>query len=803
MKAGSLNGKFIARPRIDALLYKGIKHKIIFISADIGWGKSTALSQWAKKQAAPVLWVDVGENKLSPSTAVLKQLQETGKCSGIMIFDNFHLLTAENYKEIIKYIEQSPPECRFILLSRSRITQELKPYAETYQLELITEEDLGFGDTEIEELFLNYGYSPDSQTLMKIKEVTGGWGIALNILLYTLKLNGGGFDQELYLQFREELYSYYDRTLFAQLSVKERRVFMLLSLPDEFSEELAVILTGMEYSADIIKNFQKESKSIIRIPPDTYRMNAFLKGYLEHRRNSLLTSQEIQEVYQKIGVWYESARDMAKAYDYYNRIGDYRKILKLLEENSERYLFTENFDELDLFYTAMPEDIILKSPVLCSNMVCLHAIRYRTEETNKWFCRLLSIRNTIPAEAADYRRHLEQRILYTSLILPGTGGSRLLKIFQNMLNLAMPGIPLMQRTSLTGNMPSILRGYKDLSIWGNHIDAIVPLFRPVAESLFQKKAAGAANICMAESFYEKNQLNSSLLEATKGLADAEKCGTPELIFTGYALLANIMAANRQLDTACSIMEKLSERIEASKVTGLISNYRAAMVRFHLLSGKKEQALEWLRTYAPDLKTGFRIFDCYKYLTEARVYLQNENYTQAMELLERLYSFYVDYKRPLDKISGLVLEAIALDRIGEEELSLSRLGEALRTAQLYKYIRSFADEGAACYRLLIKFGKTSGSGVEEKFLKEVTEAAKSFALQYPKYLEENNEVTFRLTKTEKEILQLLEHGMSNSEAAGFLDISIDTVKFHTKNIYSKLAVKNRMQAVIRGKELKIL
>ena len=60
----------------------------------------------------------------------------------------------------------------------------------------------------------------------------------------------------------------------------------------------------------------------------------------------------------------------------------------------------------------------------------------------------------------------------------------------------------------------------------------------------------------------------------------------------------------------------------------------------------------------------------------------------------------------------------------------------------------------------------------------------------------------LTPREVEVLKLIEAGCSNQDIAGQLFISIPTVKRHISNIYGKLGVKSRTQALAIGKELKI-
>jgi LuxR family transcriptional regulator, maltose regulon positive regulatory protein len=61
----------------------------------------------------------------------------------------------------------------------------------------------------------------------------------------------------------------------------------------------------------------------------------------------------------------------------------------------------------------------------------------------------------------------------------------------------------------------------------------------------------------------------------------------------------------------------------------------------------------------------------------------------------------------------------------------------------------------------------------------------------------------LTTREVEVLKLIEAGRSNQDIAGLLVISMPTVKRHISNIYAKLGVESRTQAVAIGKELKIV
>lgn len=61
----------------------------------------------------------------------------------------------------------------------------------------------------------------------------------------------------------------------------------------------------------------------------------------------------------------------------------------------------------------------------------------------------------------------------------------------------------------------------------------------------------------------------------------------------------------------------------------------------------------------------------------------------------------------------------------------------------------------------------------------------------------------ISKRELEVLQLMAKGMSNQEIAGSLFVSLNTIKTHTSNLFVKLDVKRRTQAIEKAKQLKII
>ncbi|WP_199925776.1 LuxR C-terminal-related transcriptional regulator [Paenibacillus bouchesdurhonensis] len=92
-------------------------------------------------------------------------------------------------------------------------------------------------------------------------------------------------------------------------------------------------------------------------------------------------------------------------------------------------------------------------------------------------------------------------------------------------------------------------------------------------------------------------------------------------------------------------------------------------------------------------------------------------------------------------------------------------------------------------------------IYSSMLLEETAAAEDRAPSVPELA--NQSLIESLTKREIEVLTAVAEGLSNKDIAERLGISETTVKTHTSNIYGKLGVKRRGQAVVRAKELNII
>jgi len=175
----------------------------------------------------------------------------------------------------------------------------------------------------------------------------------------------------------------------------------------------------------------------------------------------------------------------------------------------------------------------------------------------------------------------------------------------------------------------------------------------------------------------------------------------------------------------------------------------------------------------------------------------------MGLLERLLQTAEEGGRTGSVIEILVLQALAHEAQGNVPPALVSLERALTLAEPEGYVRIFVDEGPPMAHLLYE---AATRGVAPDYVQRllaafpVSEPEQAHTLS-PKSHEP--EWVEPLSKRELEVLQLIAKGLTNQEIGSRLFLSLNTVKAHTRNIYGKLGVHSRTQAVARARAFGVL
>jgi LuxR family maltose regulon positive regulatory protein len=304
-----------------------------------------------------------------------------------------------------------------------------------------------------------------------------------------------------------------------------------------------------------------------------------------------------------------------------------------------------------------------------------------------------------------------------------------------------------------------------------------------------------------------------------GRADelGESLGLPQNPYRWRVALARLRVADHDYPGALELLDE-AERVFVGDFSPPVHPIHATRARVLLAAGDVAAAGDWVRRHRLGADDDLSYLREYEHLTLARVLLAqhqaaggNELLDRAAGLLERLRDAAEAGGRLGTLIEIEVLRAVACSRAGDEEAALAALGHAVDLAEPDGWVRYFVDAGPALSPLLQALSdRRDGSPVVARLL--AANRAGTVAPPLPVGPAGHQPVgpsvarpvtaslPDPLSDRELEVLRLLASDLDGPGIARQLVVSLNTVRSHTKHIYTKLDVNSRRSAVSRGHQL---
>ena len=240
--------------------------------------------------------------------------------------------------------------------------------------------------------------------------------------------------------------------------------------------------------------------------------------------------------------------------------------------------------------------------------------------------------------------------------------------------------------------------------------------------------------------------------------------------------------------------------------------KALLAELDFRSDQRAKAMHWasekIREENP-VGYNFMIPD----LTAAKILIHHgtdESLQRAEEFLSSLHTYFHLVHNTRFLIEVLSLQALLLDEQGNASAADEKLTEALALAEPGGIIRAFVDLGEGMARILNRLDKDRATSDYAQTLKATFENNASDTEGRTAASESTSQMSTQrallesdLTNREIEILTLLAQRLRNKEIADKLFISPGTVKQHTINLYKKLGVESRREAVAKALSMNLL
>jgi LuxR family maltose regulon positive regulatory protein len=329
--------------------------------------------------------------------------------------------------------------------------------------------------------------------------------------------------------------------------------------------------------------------------------------------------------------------------------------------------------------------------------------------------------------------------------------------------------------------------------------------------------AQGAHFGLSQVNYAWNQLDSA---ASAGEASLRLCRQWVNVNLQAACLSHL-AQIEQARGRFSKAEDYASAAEALIQTRTLSPYwlmaaKTTLARFWLGQGKTEKALSLI--YEPGLmpeafpwdsasQTGIAINEQVPYplqpafLVLAHIYLAQGNPDAVLCICQCLIHEVQTGQRGKTVVELLVLESMAYLSKKEISTALQALEQAIVLTRHEEARRWFLDEGEGMAKLLYQakahqVGGEFAADLLDAFHQSASE--EQIAAQPVKSL-----LVEPLSSREMEVLRVLAEGCSYQDITHRSALSPKTVKRHISNIYAKLGAKNRTQAVVLARSLKLI
>ncbi len=772
-----------------------------------------------------------------------------------LVLDDYHLITAQPIHDGLGFLlDHLPPQLHLVLATRADPPLPLARLRARGQLTELRQSDLRFTTAEAA-AFLNrvMGLNLAPEHVAALESRTEGWIAGLQMASLATQAQVSTQGQEGVAGFIHA-FTGSDRYILDYLveEVLQRQpesvqTFLLQTcilnhltgtLCDAVIDSLLLAEEGPEAGQAMLEQLDRGNLFIVPLDNERrwYRYHRLFADLLRNRLHR--TQPNLAPVlHRRASVWYEQHGLMATAIDHALAAEDIERAADLIEQNAEDTLMRGEAATFLRWVAALPGDQVRARPslgVLHAWMLLLsgqplQAIESRLQDADVGdelaMGRVTALRALIIAFQGQMSRAAE---LFRQALAQLPQEDRFIRDFATwILSISQSSgddgasdyqamDEIFRASQKTGNVMiavMVMCSQAELSARQGQLHQAAVIYRQALELTTgaqgqRRPIAGQALIGLGELYREWNDLDAATRYLTEGIQltnQWSEVGSLE----AYITLARVRQAQGDLDGAWEATRKAQELAAKFDITE-IDDLVVALFRAWLwiAQGDLEAARRWaeereLYQYIDtplqeerQSPTEHRLRK-YELVVLARLLIAQGRLDETLTLLEPLLSIAERRNRPGMMIEITLLQALAFQAQGNIDRAMVPLERALSLAEAEGYVRIFVDEGEPLARLLYLAAER---GIAPEYAGRLLAA---FPTLEPAAREPHAEMVEPLSERELDVLRLIAEGLSNQEIAQRLVVSLRTVKWHAGNIYGKLGVKNRTQAVARARMLNLL
>lgn len=821
------------------------------IEADIGQG---VLSLLQSSQPPPT---EIVLTSLINEIAVIRE-------KIIFVLDDYHLIESEPvHQALVFLLENLPPQIHLVIATRQDPSLPLGRLRAQNQITELRAADLRFSSTEAAE-FLNQvmGLDLSAQDIADMETRTEGWIAGLQLAAISMQ---GRTDHQTFIKSftggHRLVLDFLIEEVMEQQPEDIQDFLMQTAILDRLTGPLCDALTGQDNGQKILEMLDRANLFIVHLDEERrwYRYHHLFAELLRQKLRQKHV-EEIDNLHRKASFWFEQEDDIDNSIEHALLANDFERAADIIQETIDSFWRRGEHRNLERWLNLLPEEELFARPD-----ICIYFARYKCNIGR--FDDAQNILNiTEKAVNNDHREAVEnkgqkqdsKKIAEKNKLLGRISATRgVLASFQGdvkgMLQFSSEALDLLPMSDLTwrnltgvilgnahgfnGNMAAAYdarykamqaceaAGDQYLTIM-SHLEIAITLraqgrlkdtievcqlqMLVAREKKLQKtRIVGWLLAVWGETLAEVNDLDEGIQRAREGFLIAEESGDLPIIGWSLFCLIRVLFSRGDLKEAEEIIKRIErESLNLQYPAWILSQLAAWQARIDLAHNKIEEASNWVNNHALDPDMGMKptheihFFLLSEYVVAARTLIGQCRWDDAGKLLEHLLVTAEDGCRTSKTIEILILLSLTYQALEKTDQAQVELKKALTIAKPEGFIRTFVDEGPPMAKLLYEALQ------RDIYPEYVQRLLAAFPVNEPEEVSQKGQadqpgLIEPLSEREIEVLELLAKGHTNQEVAQKLYLSPHTIKTHTRNIYSKLGVNNRTQAVDKARTLGII
>ena len=772
----------------------------------------------------------------------------------IVVLDDYHVIGASEVHETVTFLlDHLPDQLHLVMATRSDPPMPLARLRSRGQLTELRAADLRFTPSEAQE-FLNQvmGLELTEADVDALEDRTEGWIAGLQLAALSLR---GIADHEEIANFIEAftgsnrfVIDYLADEVLARQPAQVRDFLLRTAVLDRLHGPLCDAVTGGTDGTRTLEDLERENLFVVPLDAERswYRYHHLFADVL-HARLLAEHPAGLPDLHMRASDWFAASGMVADAVRHALAAEDFDRAGYLIEEAMPQIRPTRQDGLLLTWVRSLPESVVRQSPVLCilsswSLLMSgdLDAAESRLDDAEAALAAGAQDPDLAAtwADTEDLRTAPAAVHIYRAALAQARGDvAGTVRHARHALDLAGPEDHFVRGGAngylglaawAAGNVEEALSTFSDagrsLQAAGNVIDALettIPLAdmwvaagkpgraRRLYEQALQTitadgppypRAVADLHVGLAELDRELDDIPSAEEHLESARVLGERASITENRHRWYVVMAQVCAARGDYDSAANLLDQAEARYRHGFYVD-VRPIAAMKARIQIAAGDLTSAGAWaddLRVSVDDQPEYLRE---YAHLTLVRLLLaKHEAVTAVLGLLDRLHAAAEEAARGGSVLEIRILQALAHQARDDLPEALAALHRSFDTPEPDSHVRLYLDEGAPMLALLHhaardprprRAGARSSSCVQRASTTDEVAAEPQPTAGGP------------LSHRELEVLRLLDSELTGPEIARQLYVTVNTLRTHTKRIFTKLDVTTRAAAVRRAHERGLL